>query len=248
MYQFFVKPSGVREQEREIVITGADVRHIKNVLRMRIGERIAAVEEQTGRKYLCEIREIMKETIFCSIVSAEDAETELPAKIFLFQGLPKGDKMETILQKAVELGCFEVIPVICKRCVVKFEEKKGKSRVQRWKAIAEAAAKQSGRLAIPDVRELMTFSEALSYAADMDMKLIPYERATDMAGTKNVLESVKNVREIAVFIGPEGGFEETEIEKAKEAGVIPITLGKRILRTETAAITVMSWLMFLLEG
>lgn len=247
MYQFFVESSGVREQERQIVITGADVNHIKNVLRMRTGEKITAVEEQTGGKYLCEIREITPENIVCDMISTEDAETELSAKIFLFQGLPKGDKMELILQKAVELGCFEVIPVVCKRCVVKLEEKKKKSRVERWQSISEAAAKQSGRQVIPRVHDVMAFSEALSYAADMDVRMIPYERAADMTGTKRLLETVEKGERIAVFIGPEGGFEEAEIEEAKSAGVIPVTLGRRILRTETAAITVLSWLMYFLE-
>lgn len=247
MYQFFVEPSGVREQEGRIVITGTDVNHIKNVLRMHAGEKITAVEEQAGSRYLCEIREITPENIVCDMISTEDAKTELPAKIFLFQGLPKGDKMELILQKAVELGCFEVIPVACKRCVVKLEEKKKKSRVERWRSISEAAAKQSGRQIIPHVHDVMAFPEALSYAADMDMRLIPYERAADMAETKRLLETVGKGERIAVFIGPEGGFEEAEIEAAKSAGVIPVTLGRRILRTETAAIAVLSWLMYFLE-
>lgn len=247
MYQFFVEPFGVKEQDGRITITGADVNHIKNVLRMRAGERIAAVEEQTGRRHLCEIREITSENIVCDIVSTEDGSSELRAKIFLFQGLPKGDKMELILQKAVELGCFEVIPVVCKRCVVRLEEKKKKSRLERWQSISEAAAKQSGRLVIPHVHEVMAFSEALSYAADMDVRLIPYERATDMRETKRLLETVGEGERIAVFIGPEGGFEEAEIEEAKGAGVMPVTLGRRILRTETAAIAVLSWLMYILE-
>lgn len=248
MYQFFIEPSGVREQEGQAAITGEDVNHIKNVLRMHAGERIAAVERQTGKRYLCEIREIVKDTVFCEIVSVEEAETELPAKVFLFQGLPKGDKMELILQKAVELGCFEVVPVACKRCVVRFDKKKEKNKVQRWQAIAEAAAKQSGRLIIPNVHDVMTFSEALSYAEDMDVKLIPYERAADMAQTKRLFGMAGEGERIAVFIGPEGGFEEMEIEEAEKAGVIPITLGRRILRTETAAITALSWLMYYLEG
>ncbi|MDE6951546.1 MAG: 16S rRNA (uracil(1498)-N(3))-methyltransferase [Lachnospiraceae bacterium] len=245
MYQFFTEPSGV--QEGHVVITGSDVNHIKNVLRMRAGEKIAAVCEAENRKYLCEITELREHDIFCRILSTEEKNTELPAKIYLFQGLPKGDKMELILQKAVELGCFEIIPVICRRCVVKLEEKKRKSKVERWQAIAEAAAKQSGRGIIPIVHEVTTFSEALSYANDMDVRLIPYERAADMAETKKCLAGVRAGQKIAVFIGPEGGFEEAEIEEAAKAGVIPVTLGRRILRTETAAITVTAWLMYLLE-
>ncbi len=245
MYQFFIEPSGVEKEH--ITITGSDVNHIKNVLRMRIGEKITAVNEAEGRKYLCEIQEMGEEGIDCRILSVEEGEAELPAKIFLFQGLPKGDKMELILQKAVELGCFEVIPVACKRCVVKLEEKKQKNKVQRWQSISEAAAKQSGRQIIPVVHNVMKFSEALSYASDMDIRLIPYERAVNMEETKNLLRSAGPGQRIAVFIGPEGGFEEAEIEEARKAGVAPVTLGKRILRTETAAITVLGWLMYELE-
>lgn len=246
MYQFFIEPDGVREEH--IVITGCDVNHIKNVLRMRAGERMAAVSEAESIRYLCEVEELREHEIFCRILSAEETDTELPAKIFLFQGLPKGDKMELIVQKAVELGCFEIIPVVSRRCVVKLEEKKRKSKVERWRAIAEAAAKQSGRGMIPDVHDVMTFADALSYAGGMDLRLIPYERAADMAQTKKSLAGVGPGQKIAVFIGPEGGFEAAEIEEAKKAGVIPVTLGRRILRTETAAITVTAWLMYLLEG
>ncbi len=245
MYQFFIEPSGV--QDGRIVITGSDVNHIKNVLRMHVGEKIAAVDESGERKWICEIGELRENSVRCDIVSVEDGDTELPAKIFLFQGLPKGDKMELILQKAVELGCFEIIPVVCRRCVVKLEEKKQKSKVQRWQSISEAAAKQSGRRIIPCVHEVMRYSQALSYAADMDVRLIPYERAEGMAETKKLLGELKPGQKIAVFIGPEGGFEEAEIEEAKNAGVIPVTLGRRILRTETAAITALSWLMYALE-
>ncbi len=245
MYQFFIEPSGV--QDGRIVITGTDVNHIKNVLRMHVGEKIAAVDESGERKWICEIGELRENSVRCDIVSVEDGDTELPAKIFLFQGLPKGDKMELILQKAVELGCFEIIPVVCRRCVVKLEEKKQKSKVQRWQSISEAAAKQSGRRIIPCVHKVMRYSQALSYAADMDVRLIPYERAEGMAETKKLLGELKPGQKIAVFIGPEGGFEEAEIEEAKNAGVIPVTLGRRILRTETAAITALSWLMYALE-
>ncbi len=245
MYQFFIEPSGV--QDGRIVITGTDVNHIKNVLRMHVGEKIAAVDESGERKWICEIGELRENSVRCDIVSVEDGDTELPAKIFLFQGLPKGDKMELILQKAVELGCFEIIPVVCRRCIVKLEEKKQKSKVQRWQSISEAAAKQSGRRIIPCVHKVMRYSQALSYAADMDVRLIPYERAEGMAETKKLLGELKPGQKIAVFIGPEGGFEEAEIEEAKNAGVIPVTLGRRILRTETAAITALSWLMYALE-
>lgn len=245
MYQFFIESSEVRKEY--ILIMGSDVNHIKNVLRMHAGEKIAAVDKTEERKYLCEIQEFTEDSVLCRILSTEEVIAELPAKIFLFQGLPKGDKMELILQKAVELGCFEIIPVVCRRCVVKLEEKKRKSRVERWQTIAEAAAKQSGRGIIPRVHDVMSFSEALSYTCDMDVRLIPYERAAGMAETRRLLENVGPDQRIAVFIGPEGGFEEAEIEEAEKAGAVPVTMGRRILRTETAAVTMLSWLMYLLE-
>lgn len=245
MHQFFITPSAV--QKEHITITGFDVNHIRNVLRMRIGEKITAVSETERKKYLCEIKALEEEHILCKIVSAEEENTELSAKIFLFQGLPKGDKMELVIQKAVELGCFEIIPVSCKRCVVKLDEKKQKSKTQRWQSISEAAAKQSGRAIIPYVREMVRFSDALSYAKDMDIRLIPYEQAINNEETKKLFSSVKAGQKIAVFIGPEGGFEEAEIEEAKRAGIVPVTLGRRILRTETAALTALSWLMYELE-
>ena len=130
---------------------------------------------------------------------------------------------------------------------LKLDEKKQKSKLARWQGIAEAAAKQSKRRVIPVVREVMTFGEAVQYARDMDVTCIPYELAEGMEQTKRLIESVKPEQDIAVFIGPEGGFEEAEIQKAMAAGIVPITLGKRILRTETAGFTVLSWLMYHLE-
>lgn len=245
MHQFFIEPSQL--QKEHIIITGLDVNHIKNVLRLYTGERIFIVCKSDGRRYLCGIQEIREEEVICRILSEEEAETELPAKVYLFQGLPKSDKMELIIQKAVELGCFEIIPMSCRRCVVKLDEKKQDSKRKRWQAISEAAAKQSKRGVIPEIHGIMDFSAALSYAENMDLKLMPYEQAAGMADTRKLISSVKAGQEVAVFIGPEGGFEEAEVEKARKAGFFPITLGRRILRTETAGFTVLGWLMYVLE-
>lgn len=245
MHQFFIEPSQL--QGNRIAITGADVNHIKNVLRMQAGERLCLVDQIGARRYCCEIQALQGEAVLCGVLSAQEPDTELPAEIYLFQGLPKSDKMELIIQKAVELGCFEIIPTLCARCVVKLDEKKQKSKLQRWQGISEAAAKQSRRAMIPRVHEAMRFSEALSYAENMDKKLIPYEKTEGMAETKKQLSGICAGEKIAVFIGPEGGFEEAEIEAAKASGAAPVSLGKRILRTETAALTVLSWLMYLLE-
>ena len=174
-------------------------------------------------------------------------DTELPSRIYLFQGLPKQEKMELIVQKAVELGVCQVIPVQTRRCVVKLDAKKAAKKVQRWQQIAESAAKQAGRGYIPAVSEVMTFQEALAFSETLDIRLIPYELADGMEGTRKILDEIRPGQSVGIFIGPEGGFEKEEVGRAVEAGALPITLGKRILRTETAGIAVLSILMYRLE-
>lgn len=245
MYQFFVEPPQI--QGEKIVITGSDVNHIKNVLRMKVGEEIAVSNGIDGKEYRCSIETFAEKEILCSLCSVKDADVELPSKIYLFQGLPKADKMELIIQKAVELGVYEIIPVAAGRSVVRLDEKKAKNKAIRWQGIAEAAAKQSKRAIIPKVRQVMSMKEAVIYAQSADVRLIPYELAEDMAKTKEQIAGIRPGESVAVFIGPEGGFEEIEIAAAVEKGIVPITLGKRILRTETAGLTVLSWLVYRLE-
>lgn len=246
MYRFFVEPSQI--QDKRIVITGRDVNHIKNVLRMKIGEEIAVSNGIDSREYRCGIEEYTEDEVICTLRFIKEDGVELPSKIYLFQGLPKADKMELVIQKAVELGVYEVIPVAAKRCVVKLDDKKAAAKIGRWQSIAEAAAKQSKRSVIPTVHDVMSMGEAITYAKDMDVRLIPYELAEDMGHTKALIEAVSAGSSIAVFIGPEGGFEESEVQAAVSAGIEPITLGRRILRTETAGMTVLSWLMYQLES
>ena len=245
MHHFFVEPSQI--QENHIFIDGPDVNHIRNVLRMNPGEEVN-VTGGTGEKvYRCAIAAIGEDTVELNIMWAQEKGMELPSKIYLFQGLPKSDKMELIIQKAVELGVYEIIPMATARAVVKLDQKKAAAKVKRWQAISESAAKQSKRLLIPEVKEPVKFSEALKLASDLDVRLIPYELAEGMDGTRRIIQSVKPGQSVAVFIGPEGGFEEAEVELAKEAGFQAITLGRRILRTETAGMTVLSILMYQLE-
>lgn len=244
MQHFFVTPDQVREER--IYIKGSDVNHIKNVLRMKISEELEVNDGNNG-KYLCRIESMNEEEICVIIEQKLVSDTELPSKIYLFQGLPKADKMELIVQKAVELGVTEVIPVSTKRCVVKFDEKKKDKKVERWNGIAISAAKQAARGVIPEVTKIMTFKEAIEYAKKMDVILMPYELAEGMETTKCIMQEIKAGQSIAVFIGPEGGFEETEVKVAMEVGAKPITLGKRILRTETAGLTTLSILMYHLE-
>ena len=246
MYKFFVEPSQI--QGTKVIITGRDVNHIKNVLRMQSGEEIAVSNGEDGKEYRCGIEELYEDEIICSLRFVKEDGVELSSKIYLFQGLPKADKMELIVQKAVELGVYEIIPVATKRAVVKLDEKKAKAKIARWQTISEAAAKQSKRRIVPQIHSVMSFKEAVTYAKECQVKIIPYELAEGMEKTRELIGNVKPGQNIAVFIGPEGGFDESEIQAALEQGIMPITLGKRILRTETAGFTVLSWIMYQLEG
>lgn len=248
MYQFFVEPNQINTTDKSVIIAGSDVNHIKNVLRMKVGEEIAVSNGVDGKEYRCGVVALEESQIRCELRFIKEDGVELPSKVYLFQGLPKADKMELIIQKAVELGVYEIIPVAAKRCVVKLDDKKAKSKLARWQGIAEAAAKQSKRGIIPKVADVMTFGEAVQFASEMDVKLIPYELAEGMDKTKEIIGNLQSGQNIAIFIGPEGGFEESEVEKALGKGIEPITLGKRILRTETAGFTVLSWIMYQLEG
>ncbi|MCM1143116.1 MAG: 16S rRNA (uracil(1498)-N(3))-methyltransferase [Blautia sp.] len=245
MYQFFVEPSQI--QGTRVVITGSDVNHIKNVLRMKVGEELAVSNGSDGKEYRCGIEAFLDGEVLCTLRFIKEDAVELPSKISLFQGLPKGDKMELIIQKAVELGVYEIIPVVAGRSVVRLDEKRAQNKLARWQEIARAAAKQSKRALIPKVQQIMKMEEAVVYAEAMDVKLIPYELAEDMAQTRELISRIKPGESIAVFIGPEGGFEEKEVKAAIERGITPITMGRRILRTETAGPAVLAWLMYHLE-
>lgn len=245
MHQFFVEPTQI--QDKTIFITGGDVNHIKNVLRMSPGDEIAVRCAGEDREYRCGIEAFAKEQVVCSLRFIREEGVELPAEVYLFQGIPKADKMELIVQKAVELGVRGVIPVAMQRCVVKLDEKKAAARTARLQGIAEAAAKQCRRALIPQVSKPLSMREALALAGEMDVKLLPYELASGMDRTRELLEAVRPGMKVAVFIGPEGGFAEEEARLAEEAGFSLITLGRRILRTETAGLAVLSWLMYHLE-
>lgn len=245
MYHFFVEPGAI--VDKEITITGKDVNHIKNVLRMKPGEEISVSTTESNAEYRCIVRELSDEAVICDLAFIKEEGNELPSKIYLFQGLPKSDKMELIIQKAVELGAYEIIPVEMKRCVMKLEPKKVDSKISRWQAISEAAAKQSKRTVIPNVSKPLSFKEAVLKASECTHKWVPYEMADGMPHTRDLISNVKPGDSVAIFIGPEGGFDAKEIELAKESGFEIITLGKRILRTETAGMVVISVLMMNLD-
>lgn len=233
MYNFFVN-----EENRNgdcYFISGTDFNHIKNVLRMNVGDTFLVSEN--GVSNLCEIDSFENDVVIAKIIEENYNDTKLPIKIYLFQGLPKGDKMELIIQKTVELGVEKIIPVEMSRCVVKLDDKKKKSKVARWQGISESAAKQSKRNSIPEISDVLTYKQALEKAKELDLLLVPYESKNGMEDTKSALAEIKSGMTVGILIGAEGGFEESEVQSAFEIGGKVISLGKRILRTETAAIT-----------
>lgn len=245
MQQFFAEPSRIREGQA--VLEGADVNHMKNVLRMRQGEEVK-ISDGEGKVYRCRVGAYEDGRAVLDILEELETDTELPSEIWLFQGLPKGDKMDWIVQKAVELGVYRIVPFRASRSVVKLDEKKAGKKCGRWQTVAKGAAEQSGRGVIPEVGQVQDFREALRTAGSLDRILIPYELERGMAETVKVIEDIAPGQSVGIFIGPEGGFEKEEIELAVQHGAVPVSLGKRILRTETAGLTALSILMYHLES
>lgn len=243
MFNFFAD-SNSRSGDRYF-ITGADFNHIKNVLRMRIGDEILVSD--SGFSHLCVIESFDGDTAVAAIAEENFRNTELPVKLTLFQGLPKADKLELIIQKTVELGIAEITPVEMNRCVVKLDEKKKNSKQLRWQSIAESAAKQSKRNIIPQVNSVISYKQLLQKSKEYDLFLVPYENKDGMLATKQALDKIKPGMSVAILIGPEGGFEDSEINAVIEAGGKAISLGSRILRTETAAVTAVGLCMLHVE-
>lgn len=246
MLHLFADPSDV--QDELLTITGPEVNHIRNVMRLKPGEEISVSIGGDGKEYRYGIESYTEDSVLCRLRFVKDKEVELPVKVLLFQGLPKADKMDLIVQKAVELGAAEIIPVSMERCVVKLDAGKAAKKTARWQTIAESAASQSRRSIIPRVLAPMSMREAVEHAkAQTEVRVIPYELQEDDGSVKQYLESLKEGQSVSIFIGPEGGFTPAEVELAKEAGIRPISLGRRILRTETAGLAILSWLIYILE-
>lgn len=250
MYRFFTAKENINVDEKKAFITGEDVNHIKNVLRIREHEEISVMVPGEDREYRCEVSGFSEDTAEFTILFIKESNVELPCEIVLYQALPKADKMELVITKAVELGATRIVPVETSRCVVKLDGARASKKTARWNLISEAAAKQSKRAIIPEVSDVMTMKEAINDCAGFDSKLIPYELADPetMDETRRIIGSIKPGMKVAVFIGPEGGFTDEEIELAQNFGFSPITLGKRILRTETAGLVVLSWLIYNTEA
>lgn len=250
MYHFFTETELFTETE--VTIIGSDVNHIKNVLRMKPGEKVL-ISDGKGINYFCELTEIGADAVKAAILSDEVEDTELPVEVVLYQGLPKGDKMELIIQKCVELGVSRIVPVDMARCVMKLDAKKEGNKIKRWYGVSESAAKQSKRMIVPEISGVMKYKAAIEEAKHADLALVPYEAAETLDGaggmelTRKLIGGLKPGQRCAIFVGPEGGFADAEIELARESGFQTITLGKRILRTETAGLFVLSAIGYALE-
>lgn len=248
MPKFFVTNQSV--QNNEIVIVGNDVNHIKNVLRKKIGDQITICNSDILVDYLCEIIKLEEDTIKCNIIKELATNSESNIKVTILQGLPKADKMEWVIQKAVELGVYDITPVEMKRCVVKLTEKDKMKKLQRWQKIAEVAAKQSGRNRIPPINGIKSLQNICNLCQEYDIVIVAYENEKHNK-LKKELEKLKTKQtenlKIAILIGPEGGIDNSEIQLLKENGAKIVTLGNRILRTETVALNVLSIIMYEFE-
>ena len=232
-----------------LYIRGSEVNHIKNVCRLKPGDEVSVSTGGDDLEYRYGIEQILEDEVILRLRFTRPNSVELPVRIYLFQALPKADKMELIIQKAVELGVYAVIPVSTARCVVRLDEKKAGKKTERWQKIAESAAMQSRRAIIPQVFEPLSMQQAVEWAHEhTQMRVIPYELQPDDRQTKNLLESAcSGITDLSVFIGPEGGFTPEEIALAKQQDIRPISLGRRILRTETAGLAFLSWMIYILE-
>jgi 16S rRNA (uracil1498-N3)-methyltransferase len=240
MHKFFVDKENI--SDKTIHIVGDDVNHISRVLRLREGEEIL-VSNGEGKEYICTIEQVNKKEVLCKIQQELENATEAPIKITLYQGLPKSQKMDLIVQKCVEIGVCKIQPVITKRVVVKVDGRDISGKVERWRRISEEAAKQSNRGIIPEVIEPISSEQAIEELKSMDLALVPYEKES-AKGLKSVLKEHANVKNIGILIGPEGGFDDSEIEEFLKSNIIPVTLGPRILRTETAGFVAASIVLY----
>ena len=250
MYRFFIDKNQINIADKKAFITGDDRNHIKNVLRMNIGEEVSVMVPGEDSEYRCAVGAYTDDTVELTLLFIKESNVELPCEITLYQALPKADKMELVITKAVELGAARIVPVATDRSVVKLDRARADKKVTRWNAISEAAAKQSKRAIIPEVTDVMTVAEALEDSRSFGAKIIPYELSDpdSMKRTREIIGSIKPGEKVAVFIGPEGGFTEEEIALAEAAGFKPVTLGHRILRTETAGLVVLSWIVYNVES
>ncbi|MFA7636323.1 MAG: 16S rRNA (uracil(1498)-N(3))-methyltransferase [Monoglobales bacterium] len=232
-------------QNEKVVISGADAHHITDVLRLKENDEIIVCGGD-GFDCVTRLTSLSSGEVSGEIISRQPSEAEPSVKIRLFQCIPKGDKFEYIIQKTVELGVTEIVPVESSRCIVKIPAQKAKSKTERWNKIAESAAKQSGRGLIPEVCSPVSFKEALKIFTDCDLPITAYELETENSLKKILIENL-SAKSVNIFIGPEGGISDDEIALLKSAGAFSVSLGPRILRTETAPLAVISNIIYELE-
>lgn len=247
MPKFFVTTNQI--EGNLITIENEDVNHIKNVLRAKVEDTIDICDCETSKNYICQIEKIEEKNIYCHIVEEIESNVESNIKVTIFQGLPKADKMELIIQKSVELGVYDITPVEMKRCVVKLNEKDKIKKIQRWQKISEGAAKQSERDRIPNINNIINVNKMCEIFKEYDLVLVAYEeeKVNSLKQELKKLEKDKKIK-IGIVIGPEGGIDKEEINKFKENNVKIITLGNRILRTETVALNMLSIIMYELDS
>ena len=247
MRKFFVDNENIKDDK--IIITGQDVNHIKNVLRLSAQEKILICDKSSAKNYVSKIEKIENYLVECSVVEEVQVASEGNVELHIFQGLPKADKMELIIQKGTELGISSFIPVKLSRCIVKLDGKDEVKKQDRWQKISEVAAKQSGRDIVPEVMHLKTLNETINMISEYDLFLVAFEEEKENTLKNELLKlkELKNEYKIACLVGPEGGLTKDEVLKLEENGAKVITLGNRILRTETVAMYIASTVMYELE-
>ena len=246
MYKFFVSSDKI--QNKNVKILGEDVKHISHVLRLKPLDKLIVCDKNTNNSYVAEIINMHKEYIECKIIDKIIETTESTVNIDLFQGIPKSDKMEYIIQKTIEIGVRDIYPVLFERCVVKLDKKSEEKKLQRWKKIAEAAAKQSKRDVISNIENVINIENICQNIEKYDIILLAYENEENNTIKYELQKLDKNKKlSIGVIIGPEGGFSEKEVTKLITAGAKCVSLGKRILRTETAPLVILSDIVYEFE-
>ncbi|MEW9667346.1 16S rRNA (uracil(1498)-N(3))-methyltransferase [Ammoniphilus sp. 3BR4] len=245
MQRYFVAQQNVSAEREQVVIVGDDVTHIARVMRSSVGDELICCDEQ-GACYLCKIEQIEKEEILCRMVEKLSLDRELPIRVTVAQGLPKGDKMEWVIQKGTELGAGAFVPFTSSRTVVQLDAKKEQKRLERWSKIAKEAAEQAHRQFVPAIEPVHSWKQLLQLSKDYDLALLAYENEQTKT-LHEALAAFDTTSSILMVIGPEGGFSETEVKEAMQFGFLPVMLGKRILRTETAALYGLSCLSYYYE-
>lgn len=235
MQRYFVEPDAVEQGQASIMITGDDVGHITKVMRSSIGDQLICCVSR-GPCFLAEIKQMDKDQVHCRIIEELREDRELPVEVTIAQGLPKGDKMELVIQKGTELGAHVFVPFISSRTIVQLDQKKEQKRIDRWSKIAKEAAEQSHRSVLPEIASVHSWKQLLNRSKDYDLALIAYENEKTSTVHAKLKELPSGKNRILIAVGPEGGFSELEIHEATLHDFYPIMLGKRILRTETAGL------------